>query len=1554
MGSSLISRGISAGSAHDTTFLIQFFTNPAVDPSGFGQGETAFGSTEVTTNGAGTATINLLLASSYPQGAILSATATQETAPAAQGGTPGDTSEFSGDISESSAFQFTQATYITTESSVTALITVSRSIATAQAFVTYATAGGTADPGTDYVPIPPTTLNFAAGVSTETFTVMILDPHIVGGFKTVNLALSSPYTAGNVIDFQTTAVLQINDNDSGTSGQFLVTNTNDLGTGSLRQAIINADAVTYPSTILFDIPAATDPLLAIPAGNFDPSTQTWTINLQSSLPTINRTVTIDGYSEALTGIPFRYPSQITSAQQTVTITGIVTGGTFTLSTNGLPLPQGTTAPIAYNATPAQVEAALDNITGLAGNVAVTGSPGFYTVAFQGLLAGQQIPNLVGNRGGLVGVNPGVAVGTLVEGGSALSDPTMITSVPNTTAAVDGNNAKVRVIVNGSQIQSLSPTTGFAIDASNCRVDGLIIEGFSGAGISVPAPTDVGNDIEGNFIGAYLVYPVDPSSGIPLVGLASVQLVDMGNSQQGIYVNGQNTTIGGTNPQENNVIAGNLQQGIWINTAGTANVVEGNQIGMIGPSTTGLYFQVGNGADGVLVEGPSNIIGGSGDTAGNVISGNGGDGVDVDGPVATETVIGANVIGLGPGGGFVLGSGDPGNGGDGVLINDSAGNVIGGPGSTWGNTISSNASAGVLITGATSTGNSVLNNLIGLTSGGNAKKGNLSYGVTDYSPQNTIGPGNVISGNLGGVLISGSQADDYADAVVVEGNLIGTDSTGAYDLGNTYQGVLIQNATDAVIEGNGTGSQVISGNNQGVVISGSTATRDVVEGNLIGTDKTGLYAIPNAQEGVAILGGTGNTIGGTTSAAQNVISANNWGVRIDGSSATDNLVAGNLIGTNITGKAALGNELNGVIFSTGASENTVGGTVTGAANTIAFNQLAGVLVQSGIGDSILSNSIYLNNQLGIVLAPPTPAPGPNDLQAAPVLTSVVGGASIGSIQGTLTSIANTTFLIQFFTSQVPDPSGHGQGQTYVGSATVTTNGMGTATISYSPSTLLAATAWVTATATNTETGDTSQFSNSESALPITLEYLTATMSVDVSAGTALVHVERIGNLNAQVSVNYATSNGSAVAGQDYAAASGTLTFLPGEGDQTFSVIVLSNPSQAASSYTVNLTLSNPTGGSTLGSPSTAVLTINNNAPPILQFSSTTYTTYAGSNSAIVSVTRGGGSRSWTVQVQYATAGGSAVAGVDYTPVSGTLTFLANQTIATFTVPLLHGGVATVTKTVGLVLSGPTGGGQLGPISTATLTIQAGSSPYNPVGPTNPVPPQVTGEQLELGQAGITAVLFSFSQPLNPSRVPDLGNYGYFVDVAGANGVFGTSADIYIPLSAAQYNPATFTVTVIPSTPLPLNRFERITINGLANPLLGRGLTNTSGVLLSGLSNGVPGNPFVATFGLGSSLTYADSTGKIVSLSLTGGGLIEMFRTPVGDAQTVILEGAVPHKSVLTLQANKAGGRTTYMPPIQGAAGVRFRYKPQASAFRRSLLPQAVRTPHVKPAAVKRRK
>ena len=221
----------------------------------------------------------------------------------------------------------------------------------------------------------------------------------------------------------------------------------------------------------------------------------------------------------------------------------------------------------------------------------------------------------------------------------------------------------------------------------------MIDGF-GVGVSVPNPSDVGDLIQGNFIGMYLEYPVDPNTGAALPSPDNVGLNGIGNTQ-GVVLNSNNTTVGGTNPQEDNVISGNVQQGVLIQTSATGNVVEGNQIGIIGPSSNGRYFQAGNGAEGILDYGSSNQIGGPVPAAGNLISANHSHGIRILGPWRRGTIVAANIIGLGPGGGYLFGTGNPGNGdyGDGVRIEGSSNNQIGGPTSAWGNTISSNFGAG---------------------------------------------------------------------------------------------------------------------------------------------------------------------------------------------------------------------------------------------------------------------------------------------------------------------------------------------------------------------------------------------------------------------------------------------------------------------------------------------------------------------------------------------------------------------------------------------------------------------------------------------------------------------------------------------------------------------------------------------------------------------------------------------------------------------------------------------------------------------------------------------
>ena len=110
----------------------------------------------------------------------------------------------------------------------------------------------------------------------------------------------------------------------------------------------------------------------------------------------------------------------------------------------------------------------------------------------------------------------------------------------------------------------------------------------------------------------------------------------------------NATVGGIDPQDANVIGGNGAQGVLIVPGASGNQVLGNQIGVIGPSSSGLYFPAGNGSDGVAVESSgtaadpsaivyasSNVIGGAAAGSGNIISANHGYGVHLIGVGATQ-------------------------------------------------------------------------------------------------------------------------------------------------------------------------------------------------------------------------------------------------------------------------------------------------------------------------------------------------------------------------------------------------------------------------------------------------------------------------------------------------------------------------------------------------------------------------------------------------------------------------------------------------------------------------------------------------------------------------------------------------------------------------------------------------------------------------------------------------------------------------------------------------------------------------------------------------------
>src|SRR5260370_1081025 len=101
-------------------------------------------------------------------------------------------------------------------------------------------------------------------------------------------------------------------------------------------------------------------------------------------------------------------------------------------------------------------------------------------------------------------------------------------------------------------------------------------------------------------------------------------------------------------------------------------------------------------------------------------------------------------------------------------------------------------------------------------------------------------------------------------------------------------------------------------------------------------------------------------------------------------------------------------------------------------------------------------------------------------------------------------------------------------------------------------------------------------------PGILQFNTSTYSANVTSGSATNTLSRTNGSSGTVTVQYATSDGTAQAGVRYTPTSGTLTFANGVTSQSFTIALL-NPASVHGNQTVNLILSNVTGGATLGSP-----------------------------------------------------------------------------------------------------------------------------------------------------------------------------------------------------------------------------------------------------------------------------------------------------------------------------------------------------------------------------------
>lgn len=540
-----------------------------------------------------------------------------------------------------------------------------------------------------------------------------------------------------------------------------------------------------------------------------------------------------------------------------------------------------------------------------------------------------------------------------------------------------------------------------------------------------------------------------------------------------------------------------------------------------------------------------------------------------------------------------------------------------------NVISANVEQNIWIYQPATTGNLIMGNYIGLNAAGTTAVGTNNQTVaasgiqvqeagytiigTDGDGQEDALEGNVIGGNTYNVyLLSGHGSR-------VSGNRIGTNAAGTSSVGLQVEGVRVYVTENNIVGTNGDGvsdeleGNIISGNSDwGILLQQTGALNNVVAGNKIGTDVTGMASIPNGFGGAPragiFLGGYGNRIGTNSDGVsddleRNLISGNsqtsiaaiyfsnlpnpdapptiiagNWlGVNATGLAALpnnygisgtssvpviirDNVIAahtfegisthssnmviiGNRIGVGADGVTPLGNGYSGMFLS--GNDNAIGGAGPGEANIIAHNgatpYYSGVRVgNTGLRNAIRGNRIFANSQLGIDLRwpdgvnindPDDPDTGGNNLQNHPVITfaqSYANGTTV--IQGALDSNPNTTFTLDFYYSSAADPSGHGEGEYYLGAATTTTDAEGDATFDVTLPVTIPPNQFVTATATHAD-GSTSEFSLALPAggvLDVPIQGLTAvhttsgysndpvTFAASISAGTGVSYEWDLGD------------------------------------------------------------------------------------------------------------------------------------------------------------------------------------------------------------------------------------------------------------------------------------------------------------------------------------------------------------------------------------------------------------------------------------------------------------
>ncbi len=873
---------------------------------------------------------------------------------------------------------------------------------------------------------------------------------------------------------------------------FTVTNTNDSGSGSLREAITSANANPVDAdNIVFNIPI-TDP-------NYNASTGVFTISLTSLLPTISSIgVNIDGSTQPGNTNPYGPEIRIRSTTNLLYCFAFpLSGGTVNgFIINGFKYAVSITKYMSYpsgNCTVSNcyIGVNFNGTTADANDVGIVILDASNNTINKNILSGNSTSGIALRKSNANTITKN-NIGTDKDGMHAIPNYYGIAIDSSSANIIGGNVSAMRNIISGNAYAGIAINSnqshdnvvkgnyiginilgasksdtipnhyGIAIEGSYGNIIGgsvsgerNIISGNIEAGIAMEGATAKLNIIKGNYIGTN----IDGTDSIP--------------NANGILMKGvSQNTIGGNTEGERNVISGNTLGGIILAYSGTRlNKISGNYIGTNYSGSeaisnhTGIYIKS---------NANKNTVGGSTIGERNVVSGNIEMGVIVE--AADSNVIIGNYIGPDAGGTFAFKySNDTLMQANGLMFNTGARyNVAGGYTAGERNVISGNRIYGHDIYGNSSY-NLTIGNYIGVDFTGNLPLPNATGICVDGGSNHNPFINNVLSGNLAYGMFIVTTGTNYNE---LKGNKIGTNAAGTVPVPNQIGFIFGGGAKYNTLGGtNESDKNIISGNLfSGIEMADIGTSFNNIIGNYIGTDISGTIAIPNLHGiGIATHPSNNNIEG-------NLISGNNQMGIIIYENSDSNKIYSNKIGVKADGTSPLPNHRAGIVISNSSSHNIIGAPEKG--NIIAHNDSAGIVI-SGNGslyNTISANLIHSNTFMDIDLEPFGVNPndpgdsdnGPNEGMNYPVIQSATYNPSTNEIFITGTIDCNTYngpegVRIELFQSDGSNIFGHGGSIKYLG-YTIVNNNSGTWNL---VSTGASTGDKITATATDIK-GNTSEF------------------------------------------------------------------------------------------------------------------------------------------------------------------------------------------------------------------------------------------------------------------------------------------------------------------------------------------------------------------------------------------------------------------------------------------------------------------------------------------------